>query len=68
MITLSAMTGSVSQAYSYRAGTGPFSFLFQSGQTSEVLASVLTWYATGLCIVVGAAIIASFFERGIKQA
>jgi hypothetical protein len=68
MINLSAMTGSITQGYGHRAGTGPFGFLFQSGQTSEVLASVLTWYAAGLCIVVGAAIVASFFERGVKTA
>jgi hypothetical protein len=68
MINLSAMTGSITQGYGHRAGTGPFGFLFQSGQTSEVLASVLTWYAAGLCIVVGAAIMASFFERGVKTA
>jgi hypothetical protein len=68
MINFSAMTGSVSQGYGTRAGTGPFGFLFQSGQTSEVLASVLTWYAVGLCIVIGAAIVASSVERGIKAA
>jgi hypothetical protein len=68
MINLSAMAESVAPGYGTRAGTGPFGFLFQSGQTSEVLASVLSWYAAGLCIVVGAAIVASFFERGIKAA
>jgi hypothetical protein len=68
MINFSAMTASVSQGYGHRAGTGPFGFLFQSGQTSEVLASVLMWYAAGLCIVIGAAIVASFVERGIKAA
>jgi hypothetical protein len=68
MISLSAMTGSVSQNYGYRAGTGPFGFLFQSGQTSEVLAAVLSWYAAALCIVVGAAFVASYFERSIRTA
>jgi hypothetical protein len=68
MINLSAMTASVTQGYGDRAGTGPFGFLFHSGQTSEVLASVLTWYAAGFCIVIGAAIVASFFERGMRTA
>ena len=66
MTTFAAVTGSMAQGYGSRAGTGPFGFLFHSGQTSEVLASVLTWYAAALCIVVGAAFVASIFERGIK--
>ncbi len=67
MINLSAMTGSVTQGYGYRAGTGPFGFLFQSGHMSEVLVSVLAWYAAALCIVVGAAVVVSFFERSAKM-